>query len=159
VSALSTPPELGGLTFHDRFNRCTRPAVRACGNNRLAAASVHAAYEAHRTRDHARVPLVLPKPAFQWQLVVAARDPVSNDEFVKQAPRLIALLTSDAQSRALPIPATLLSPTTRNRPRPQSGQRFGTFRWRSSPSDDVVAEIVEFAYDDDARCSRREDFS
>ena len=129
-------------------------AVRLCGmwgNDRLAVASVNAAYEAQTMLGHARVLLVLRKPALQWQLLVAARDPISNNEFVKAAPRLTALLTSSAQSGALPIPATLLSPTTGNFPRPQSGQRFGSFRWRSSPSDDVVAEIVEFAYDDDAR--------
>jgi hypothetical protein len=129
-------------------------AVRLCGmwgNDRLAIASVNAAYEAHTTLGHARMLLVLRKLALQWQLLVAARDPVSNNEFVKEAPRLTALLTSGAQSRSLPIPATLLSPTTGNFPRPQSGERFGSFRWRSSPSDDVVAEIVEFAYDDDAR--------
>jgi hypothetical protein len=108
---------------------------------------VSAAYEAHTTLGHARVLLVLRKPAFQWQLLVAARDPVSNDEFVKGAPRLTALLASDAQGRALSMPATLLSPTTGDFPRPPSGQRCGTFQWPSSPSDDVGAEIVEFAYD------------
>ncbi len=34
---------------------------------------------------------------------------------------------------------------------PANGERFGTFEWQSSASEDVVAEIVEFAYDDDAR--------
>jgi len=129
-------------------------AVRLCGlwgNDRLAVASVNAAYEAQTMLGHARVALVLRKPVLQWQLLVAARDPVSNNDFVKAAPRLAALLSSSAQGGALPIPATLLSPATGDFPRPQSGQRFGTFRWRSSPSDDVVAEIVEFAYDDDAR--------
>ncbi len=129
-------------------------AVRLCGiwgNDRLAVASVNAAYEAQTMLGHARVVLVLRKPALQWQLLVAARDPVSNNEFAKEAPRLTSLLTSGAQSHALPIPAALLSPTTGNFPRPRSGERFGSFRWRSSPSDDVVAEIVEFAYDDDAR--------
>jgi hypothetical protein len=31
------------------------------------------------------------------------------------------------------------------------GERFGSFRWQSGPSDDVVAEIGEFVYEDEAR--------
>jgi hypothetical protein len=46
------------------------------GNDRLAIASVNAAYEAHTTLGHARMLLVLRKPALQWQLLVAARNPV-----------------------------------------------------------------------------------
>jgi len=32
-----------------------------------------------------------------------------------------------------------------------AGQRFGPFRWRSSQSTEVVADIAEFTYHDDAR--------
>ena len=32
-----------------------------------------------------------------------------------------------------------------------NGERFGIFTWQKSPSKDVVAEIAEFAYDNDAR--------
>jgi hypothetical protein len=105
-------------------------AVRPCGmwgNDRLAIASVNAAYEGHATLGHARVLLVLRKPAHQWQLLVAARDPVSNNQFVKEAPRLTALLTSAAQSRPLPIPATLLAPATGNFPRPQKWRALRKF--------------------------------
>jgi hypothetical protein len=34
---------------------------------------------------------------------------------------------------------------------PVTGQFFGVFEWESAASDDVVAEIGEFAYDEDAR--------
>ena len=51
----------------------------------------------------------------------------------------------------LPSPATLLSPPDGQMPRPPDGQRFGVFNWRPSQSDDVVVEIVEFAYKDDVR--------
>src|SRR5688572_14122307 len=36
-------------------------------------------------------------------------------------------------------------------PRAPAGQRFGNFEWHSSRSPGVVGEIVEFAYEDDAR--------
>jgi len=121
------------------------------GNEKLAIASVNAAYDANTTLGHTRLLLVLRKPSVQWQLLVAARDPISNDEFMRDASRLGSLLTPEQQVRALPIPAMLLSPITGELPLPASGQRFGTFVWQSSASDDVVAEIAEFAYEDDAR--------
>jgi len=128
--------------------------LRPCGlwgNERLAVALVNASYEAETTLGHRRVLLVLRKPSFQWRLLVAARDPISTDGFVNDLPRVAAVLAADAQSRALPIPATLLSPASGDFPTPLSGERFGTFKWRSSPSADVVTEIAEFAYKDDAR--------
>jgi hypothetical protein len=128
--------------------------LRACGawgNDKLAVASVNASYEAETTMGHALVLLVLRRPSSNWQLLVAARDPISNGEFVKHVQGVGALLSTDAAVRALPIPATLLSPAAGDSPRPRTGQRFGTFQWRSGPSDDVVAEIAEFRYHDDAR--------
>jgi len=108
-------------------------------------------YEAEATVGEARVLLVFRKPARQWHLLVATRDPVSTGEFVKDVPGLVARLTSDAPTAALPIPATLSSPSTGQFPHARSGERFGTFTWRSSPSDDVVGEIAEFGYDEDER--------
>jgi hypothetical protein len=128
--------------------------IRACGawgNDRLSVASVNASYEAQTTLGHTLVLLVLHKPASNWQLLVAARDPISTGEFVKQVQGVPPLLSADAPVRAQPLPATLLSPAAGHFPQPPTGQRFGTFRWRSSPSEDVVAEIAEFRYHDDAR--------
>jgi hypothetical protein len=45
----------------------------------------------------------------------------------------------------------LLSPPMMLDPTPAAGERFGDFTWQSSQSLDVVAEIVEFAYENDAR--------
>lgn len=128
--------------------------IRACavwGNYRFAVASVSASYEANTTLGHALVLLVLRRPLSRWQLLIAARDPISNGEFLSTARGLAARLTSDAGSRVPPIPATLLAPPTGVSPRPSRGQRFGAFRWQSSPTEDVIAEIGEFAYKDDAR--------
>jgi hypothetical protein len=152
VQAYSDPDRLPPL----RVSRETIAVrgTRACavwGNDRFAVASVSASYEAHSTLGHALVLLVLRRPFSQWQLLIAARDPISNGEFLSAAHGLAARLTSDAGSRVPPIPATLVSPPTGVSPRPSAGQRFGAFGWQSSPTDDVVAEIAEFAYKDDAR--------
>ena len=48
-------------------------------------------------------------------------------------------------------PAQLLSPENGQVPIPDAGQRFGNFTWRPSPSANVVAQIVEFAYQNDDR--------
>ena len=129
-------------------------AVRTCdvqGNDKLAVASVIATYESANALGHAPVLLVLRNVHSRWQLLVAARDPVSNDEFVREMRRVAGLLSAEAAVRSFPVPATLLAPATGSRPRARKDQRFGSFTWRSSDSDSVVAEIAEFAYDDDAR--------
>jgi hypothetical protein len=60
-------------------------------------------------------------------------------------------LRGDVGTRVFPVPATLLSPAADEFPQPSAGQRFGNFAWRSSASDNVVAEVVEFAYRGDTR--------
>ena len=121
------------------------------GNSRLSIVSTVGTYEGAAAIGQSRVVLVLRKPAARWQVLAVARDPLSTDAFVKKAPDIAGLLSSDTQSRAFPVPATLLSPPTGEYPRPVNGQRFGDFVWRSSPSEDVVVEIAEFAYNDDVR--------
>jgi hypothetical protein len=129
-------------------------AVRTCdvqGNDKLAVASATVTYESANALGHAPVLLVLRNVYSRWQLLVAARDPISNDEFVREMRRVGGLLSAQAAVDSFPAPATLLTPATGSRPRARKDQRFGSFTWRSSDSDNVVAEIAEFAYDDDAR--------
>jgi hypothetical protein len=129
-------------------------AVRTCdvqGNDKLAVASVTATYESANALGHAPVLLVLRNVYSRWQLLVAARDPISNDEFVREMRRVAGLLSAETTVRLFPSPATLLGPATGSGPRARHDQRFRSFTWRSSDSDHVVAEIAEFAYDDDAR--------
>lgn len=128
--------------------------VRVCGtwgSDRLAFATVNASYDSGKAIGATSVLLVLRRPAFQWQLLVAARDPVTNGPFVKDVSSMAGLLRGDVGTRVFPVPATLLSPAADEFPQPSAGQRFGNFAWRSSASDDVVAEVVEFAYRGDAR--------
>ena len=128
--------------------------MSSCGvwaNNKLAIATVTAAYEMDTALGDARVLMVFRRPADRWQLLVVTRDPVATGEFVREVPRLVAQLSTDAHSGALPIPATLISPVTQDFPRPHRGERFGVFTWQSSTSDDVIGEIAEFGYADDER--------
>jgi len=83
--------------------------------------------------------------------LVASQDPITTRDFVREIPRLVASFDRPGAVRHAPIPATIISPGPAEFPRPDNGDRFGTFRWQSSPSDDVVAEIAEFAYDGDER--------
>jgi hypothetical protein len=141
------------LTSRSRPESTTVASVRPCGwwgNDQLVFAQVNVTYEAESSVGQALVLLVLRKPSTTWQLLVASRDPISNGQFWEQAALRTTPLSSSA-SASPPLPATLLSPGEGLNPRPPDGQRFGTFEWQSSPSADVVAEIVEFAYEDDAR--------
>jgi hypothetical protein len=128
--------------------------VQTCGtwgNSRVAFAWLNVSYQAETKMGHTRVLIVLRKRSSHWQLLAAARDPVTNGPFVNELPSIAAGLRSNDEPRAIPAPATLLSPAADHWPRPSNGQRFGVFTWRPSPSEDVVAEIAEFAYQDDVR--------
>ena len=120
------------------------------GNDKLAFVSVIASYAGETAIGHMPILLALRKLAAEWHLLVVTRDPISTSRFVKELPAIAGRFTSD-RSSALPAPATLLFPADGGTPLPPGGQRFGSFTWRSSPSDEVVAEIAEFVYPGDVR--------
>jgi len=121
------------------------------GNERLAFVTVNASFQADTTVGHSSLLLVFRKISSRWQLLVAARDPVSNRDFVALLPTLSKMLARDVAAGPVPAPATLRSPQNGRVPIPAKGARFGDFEWQSSTSEDVVAEIAEFTYQDDAR--------
>ena len=132
----------------------TTGVIRSCGvwgNDRLAFASMRASYESPTRIGHIPVLLALRRSSGQWRVLSAARDPITNTEFIRDIASIASLLTGGRGLGASPEPATLLSPLTGQLPEPADGQRFGPFRWRSSQSTEVVADIAEFAYHDDAR--------
>src|SRR5207248_1998970 len=86
VQAYSDPDRLPPLRVSREAIAVT--STRACavwGNDRLAVASVSASYEANSTLGHALVLIVLRKPFLRWQVLVAARDPIANKEFLSAA--------------------------------------------------------------------------
>jgi hypothetical protein len=121
------------------------------GNDRLAFVTVNASYQADTKIGHASVLLVFRRTSSVWRLLVAARDPVSNSRFVAALPALSRMLERNAPADPLPIPASLRSPRNGRFPIPMKGARFGDFEWQPSASENVVADIVEFSYHDDAR--------
>lgn len=128
--------------------------VRMCGhwgNDKFAVAVVDGTYQSDEAIGHPRVVLVLRKPGSHWHVLVVARDPISTTEFVDRIREIADRLSPHASGRGLPIPVSVLAPPAGQYPEPAAGQRFGDFVWRSSPSEDVVAEVAEFAYSDDTR--------
>ena len=121
------------------------------GNERLAFVTVNASYQADTTIGHASLLLAFRKTSSLWRLLVATRDPVSNRQFVTLLPAFSKMLARDIPAGPVPTPATLRSPENGRFPLPANGARFGDFEWQSSTSEDVVAEIAEFSYHDDAR--------
>lgn len=154
LQAHADPDRLSGIPARpDALHVRELGACRVYGNDRLAFVPVNASYEADTTLGHAAVVLVFRKrsPQSPWQLLAAARDPISTTEFAQQAAKMAQRLVNADGTSPLLTTATLLS---RDGEVPQPSlphERFGNFTWRSSPSDDVIAEIVEFSYHDDAR--------
>jgi hypothetical protein len=120
------------------------------GNEHLAFVSMSVSYESQKGIGWIDVLLILRKQQARWQLLAASTDPISTTSFLGQLPQLATALKPPQSPVKQPIPAKLMSPDVQF-PVPDNGQRFGNFVWQPSPSGDVVAEIVEFAYQDDAR--------
>jgi hypothetical protein len=146
------PERLSGL--RPNVEPVTVGGVAVCGgwgNERLAFVTVNASYQADTTVGHASLLLAFRKTASLWRLLVAARDPVSNRRFATLLPAPSKMLARNIPAGPVPMPATLRSPQDGRFPVPANGARFGDFAWQSSTSEDVVAEIAEFSYQDDAR--------
>jgi len=128
--------------------------MKACGywgDERLAFVPVASTYESAKALGQISLLLTLRKQQTQWQLLAASTDPISLSEFLVGIPRLVSLLQEGRAPGESPLPATLLAPAQGQFPVPPEEERFGDFVWKPSTSTDVVAQIIEFAYKDDAR--------
>lgn len=128
--------------------------TEACGywgNDHLAFVSMLSSYQSAKEIGQLPVLLVLRKQDDKWSLLVASTDPISNAAFLRQLRPLPGLLTKLWGQRSEVQPAELLLPEDGRFPHAEHGERFGAFTWSPSQSEDVVAEIVEFAYQGDAR--------
>lgn len=144
-------------------------ATRICGswgNDRLLFVSTVSTYEPSDPDEPVRVPsilagthkigqmpvlLVLRKHDAQWRLLAASSDPMSNGPFLRQIPAISHLMQGVGIEETGPAPAQLLSPGKPQLPLPEAVQRVGDYTWQPSTSDNVMAEILEFAYQNDAR--------
>jgi hypothetical protein len=121
------------------------------GNDHLAFARVLSTYESKLSLGRLTVLLVLRNHEGEWRLLSASTDPVSKWDLPRQVPKLASLFQKPWTPDGNPAPARLLAPLDGKAPVPTLGERFGNFEWQPSESGNVVAEIVEFAYNDDAR--------
>jgi hypothetical protein len=120
------------------------------GSERLSFVPMSLSYESAKTIGWIDVLLILRKRQARWQLLAGSTDPISTNQFLSQIPQLANALKKPGNPGKQPTPAILISPDGQVPP-PAGGQRFGNFVWKPSPSGDVVAEIAEFAYQDNAR--------
>lgn len=118
--------------------------------DRLAFAWVQVVYESPSALGHKPLLVALRKlaPQSPWRLLVVAQDPLSTSAAFLQE---LQLMSRRIQVTTFPQAAVLLDPPPGVYPIPPQGQRFGSFTWRPGSSTARALEIVEFAYDDDAR--------
>lgn len=158
---LENSPSLQGLEDPDRLlTSPKKPSdrhveeVKPCGfwgSDHLAFAQVTASYTSTEKIGWITTLMVFRKQSDQWRMLVASTDPISNRAFVSQLPNLAQLVTQPWTPGSAPKPPELVGPGDGQYPVPTPGVRFGDFSWHTSPSSGEVAEIAEFAYDDDAR--------
>jgi hypothetical protein len=128
--------------------------VKTCGgwgSDHFAFAQAVASYSSTEKIGWLSTLMVFRKQSDQWRILAASTDPISNKAFVSQIPGLVQLITQPWAADSAPQPAELVAPADGQSPAPAPGARFGDFSWHTSPSPGEVAEIEEFAYDDDAR--------
>jgi tetratricopeptide (TPR) repeat protein len=128
-------------------------ATRECGylgNGHLAFLPMVVGYQSPRALGWIELLLVMRKQQDEWRLLAASTDPISNGIFTAQIPTLANLISKTWTSGSQPDSAKSLTPAA-DFPEPPPGERFGSFNWQPSGSAGLVAEIVEFAYNNDAR--------
>jgi hypothetical protein len=158
---LENSPSLRDLEDPDRLLTSPRKPidrhvdeVKTCGgwgSDHLAFVQAVANYSSTEKVGWLTTLMVFRKQSDQWRMLVASTDPISNKPFVSQIPYLATLITQPWAPGTAPQPAEIVSPQDGQSPVPSPGARFGDFSWHTSPSSGEVAEIEEFAYDDDAR--------
>jgi hypothetical protein len=158
---LENDPSIRNLEDPDRLHTSVREpkerrveTVKACGywgTDHLAFVPSIASYISHGTIGWASTLMVFRRLSDQWRLLAASNDPVSNEAFVSEVPAIVRLITKPWTAGNAPEPPSLLSPSDGQYPAAAPGNRFGDFSWHPSPSGGEVAEVIEFAYNDDAR--------
>ena len=158
---LENSPPLKNFEDPDRLHTtATEPkqrhveTIRACGywgTDHLAFVPAIASYTSPEEIGWVSSLMVFRKLGDHWHLLVASTDPVSNKSFVSRIPAMARLITKPWTPSNTPEPPSLLSPPDGQFPAAAPGARFGDFSWHPSPSGGEVAEIVEFAYQNDAR--------
>ncbi len=118
------------------------------GTSRLAFVQTDSTYQAADSLGWVTALLIFRKQQGKWGLLAASIDPITNDGFVKEVPKIVARIRKTSAPSVIPRPADLLAPREEG---PAGSRRISTFRWRPSPSGDVVAEVAEFARNGDAR--------
>jgi len=125
------------------------------GDERLAFVPMVFSFESAQSLGQITVLLAFRKEQNEWRLLTSSTDPMSNGSFVDQLPKLAASLQNPRSPIRAPAPAKLIAPDDGHYPQPAGGERFGNFVWQPSKSGDVVAEVVEFAYDGNSRLFAR----
>jgi hypothetical protein len=120
------------------------------GSDHLAFVQVASTYQAVESLGWVTVLLVFRKPESKWEFLAGSTDPVCNDDFVKEIPKIVSRIERPWTPGKQPLPARLLAPEDA-RDSKVAGKPFREFRWQPSASKDVVEEITEFGRNDDVR--------
>lgn len=120
----------------------------ATGNDRLQFVLAAASFVSADVNGQENVLMVWSRSAEEWDLLAITRD-LHEDPF-SSAIRLAELLDSRS-SGVVPEPPTLVSPPGGEPAVPAAGETHGYLVWAPSPSQGVVAEIVEVGYPGESR--------
>jgi hypothetical protein len=125
------------------------------GNEHIAFVPSVTSYESPDRVGRVTLLMIFRKQEKQWKLLAASTDPVSLTTFADQAPKIAGLLQQPWDPKNSPVAGHLIAPDDGEYPKAAAGERFGNFAWKPSSASNVVAEVAEFAYEDDARLFAR----
>ena len=115
----------------------------AWGTPNLAFAEVFVNYESNRFIGRANVFLAMRKTPSGWRLLTATDDQKSIKALKKTVPTLAKDLKMGGAGDDHPLPPTLLAPDDDLALTPIDTPASLEFHWKSSPSPNVIAEMVE----------------
>ncbi len=121
------------------------------GNENLAVVSTLASFEGSQKIGNTEILMVFKKESNSYRLLTISNDPVLTINRYFSLDKLAELLTNASEETEPPQPAVLLSPEDGKRPTPEGDKPFGNFQWQPSSSENLVAEVLEFSYDCNAR--------
>ena len=124
-------------------------SIKICslfGNENLAVVSAIACFDGSKNIGNTEILMVFKKEGNSYRLLTISSDPVLRINRYFSLDKVARSIANASQESDRPQPALLLSPEDGKRPTPEGEIPFGNFKWQPSCSENVLAEVVEFAY-------------
>jgi len=144
LSALSDPDRIGNGVLFSKATTVRKVLLASMeGNSRIVFVQTKCTFEQAGYLGTKTIAVVAHNVQNQWRALSITDDPLALSQ-IHAASSIVDKL-SDSSSVTAVAPAQILTAEGLY-PLPASGERFGSFQWRSSSTSGLLSEVVEFDY-------------